>query len=84
MAAESQLEKTFFEMAKLNPGQMFDKPGDVLKASLSDAEKLQVLGSWENEAHQLQAASAENMTGGESSKLDEVRKAIDTLAKAAE
>ena len=54
---------------------------DVLLAPISTAEKLMILRSWENEAHQLQAATEENMTGGEPSRLEEIRKVIDRLEK---
>jgi len=62
-----------------NPTRTFDSPADVLTADLTDDEKRAILKSWEDEAHQLQTATEESMSGGEPSRLDEVRKAIDRL-----
>ena len=66
-------------IAKANPTSVFNSPADVLRAEITDAEKLTILKSWEDEAHQLQAATSENMTGGESPNLTEIREAIDKL-----
>jgi len=67
------------QKAQANPTKIFDNPADVLRASISAEWKLKVLRSWEDEAHQLQAAADESMTGGEPSRLDEVRNAIDQI-----
>jgi hypothetical protein len=69
------------EKVQANPTKVFDNPAEVLQAPINTEEKLKVLKSWENEAHQLQAATEENMTGGEPSRLDEIRKAIDRIEK---
>ena len=58
-----------------------DNLAEVLQAAINTEEQLNVLKSWENEAHQLQVAMEENMTGGEPSRLDEIRKAIDRIEK---
>lgn len=65
-----------------NPSRQFANPAEVLKSeALTAEEKLAVLKSWENEAHQLQTATEENMYGGEQSGIEDVRDAIDELAK---
>lgn len=69
------------EKAVANPTRKFNSPQEVLRApSLKTMEKLAILRSWENEAHQLQAAENENMGGGESPRLADIRKAIDHLS----
>ena len=65
--------------AKENPTKVFESPAEVLSADMPFAEKLAVLENWEDEAHQLQAAADESMTGGEPSRLPEIRRAIDKL-----
>ena len=75
------MTNTIIENTQANPTKIFDSPADVLLAPISTAEKLMILRSWENEAHQLQAATEENMTGGEPSRLEEIRKVIDRLEK---
>ena len=77
----NEMTNAIVEKAQASPTKIFDSPAQVLAASITKAEKLKVLKSWEDEAHQLQAATGENMTGGEPSRIDEVRKAIDTLEK---
>ena len=68
------------EKAVENPGSRFDHPLEVVRADdLSLREKLDILESWEDEAHQLLTATDENMKGGEPSRIDEIRKAIDLL-----
>ena len=68
-------------MAKANPTSVFKTPEDVLRADIADTEKLGILKSWEDEAHQLQAATSENMTGGEPPNLSAIREALDQLEK---
>ena len=68
--------------AKQSPTKVFDTPADVVAADIPDEEKAKILKNWEDEAHQLQAAADENMTGGEPSRLGEVRRAIDKLKNA--
>ena len=70
------------EKAVANPTRKFNCPEEVLhEASLKPMEKLAILRSWEDEAHQLQTAENENMGGGEPTKLYDIRKAIDRLCK---
>ena len=65
-----------------NPTRQFANPAEVLRApNLKPEEKLAVLKNWENEAHQLQTATEENMAGGEDSPLQDIREAIDELSK---
>lgn len=68
--------------AKENPTRIFESPAEVLSADMPVAEKLAILENWENEAHQLQTAADESMTGGEPSRLSEIRGAIDKLKSA--
>lgn len=75
------MNKVIVEKAQASPTKVFDSPADVLATAISKVEKFEILRSWEDEAHQLQAAADESMTGGESTRLDEIRKAIDTLEK---
>lgn len=67
--------------AKENPTKVFDTPKEVVAADLPQATKEEILKNWEDEARQLQAATDENMGGGEPSRLEEVRQAIDKLEK---
>jgi hypothetical protein len=69
--------------AKENPSKIFDSPAEVVVADIPAVAKTEILKNWEDEARQLQAAADENMTGGEPSRLDEVRQAIDKLEKPA-
>lgn len=62
-----------------SPTKVFDVPDQVLDEKISEGEKTKILKNWEDEAHQLQTAADENMTGGESSRIGEVRAAIDKL-----
>jgi len=63
-----------------NPTKVFGSPLDVVNAAgLTVAEKRGILESWEQEAHLLQTATGENMAGGEPSRIEDVRKAIDML-----
>ena len=68
--------------AKQSPTKVFDTPADVVAADIPDEEQAKILKNWEDEAHQLQAAADENMTGGEPSRLGEVRRAIAKLKNA--
>lgn len=70
---------TFMDKAMLDPSKVFATPDDVLAADLATDKKLKILKQWEDEAHQLQAATDEAMTGGERPQLEAVRKAIDKL-----
>jgi len=68
--------------AVVNPTKVFNAPMDVIRTpGLTDDEKRAILESWEQEARLLQTATGENMAGGEESRIEDVRKAIDTLEK---
>jgi len=65
-----------------NPTKVFGSPMDVVNTpGLTVAEKRGILESWEQEARLLQTATGENMAGGEESRIEDVRKAIDMLEK---
>lgn len=65
-----------------NPTKIFNAPMDVIETpGMTVGEKRAILESWEQEAHLLQTATGENMAGGEPSRIEDVRKAIDTLEK---
>jgi hypothetical protein len=49
--------------------------------SMITNQKLKILKRWEADANDLEVASNENMTGGESSQLGEVRRAIHELCE---
>lgn len=56
-----------------NPAAVYGSPAQVeADTTLSRAEKLAILESWEEDARELQVAESENMGGGEPSRLDEV------------
>lgn len=73
------MKTTALEKAKENPTKVFSTPAEVLVANIPQKQKAEILKNWEDEAHQLQAATDESMSGGESSRLSEIRRAIDTL-----
>ena len=65
-----------------NPVKVFDSPQEIVNNDkLSLDKKLEILKSWEQDAIQLETSTGENMTGGEPSRLTEVRAAIDHLEK---
>lgn len=69
---------------KLNPGDHFDTPAQVLETSeLSDAVKIEVLTNWANEIRQLQVAEEENMRGapGLAEQLAAVEQALLSLGR---
>lgn len=69
-----------YRSALMDPKAVFDTPQHVVDDSeLDDAQRLEVLRRWEMDARELQVADEEGMSLGESSRLDEVRKAIATL-----
>lgn len=73
------MNSTQVTKAKANPTRVYNSPTEVVHDSITDEAKLRILRSWEDEAHQLQAAADESMGGGESSRLDEIRAAIDAI-----
>lgn len=56
-----------------DPERHFASPADVLSApGLSSGDKDRILANWELDARRLAESEAENMGGGETSRLDEV------------
>lgn len=74
-----------FDRALVNPASVFDRPEDIVTSdAMTTEQKLEVLKRWEVDALNLSVATEENMAGGEPSRLEEVRSAIDVLAEAAD
>ncbi|MFP3875002.1 MAG: hypothetical protein ACLFQT_11590 [Thiohalophilus sp.] len=73
-------QQTDFEKALKDPTLIYHSPNDVLvDQQLTDEQRLQILKRWEQDARELDVAQEEGMTGGESSLLDEILNAIETL-----
>lgn len=73
----AQLRQSDIEKALTSPTSVFDSPSEVVDAStLSIAQKIKILKSWELDARALQRATEENMSGGERPPLDEVNEAL--------
>jgi hypothetical protein len=71
-----------YDQALLNPAAIFKQPKDVLDTdSLTVPQKLEVLKRWETDALLLSVATEENMGGGEPSRIEDVRHAIDVLTR---
>jgi hypothetical protein len=71
-----------YDEALLNPAAVFKLPQDILHSDAMTAEqKLTLLKRWETDAIQLSIATEENMGGGEPSRIEEVRQAIDVLVR---
>jgi hypothetical protein len=71
-----------YDKALLNPAAIFKQPKDVLESdSMTAPQKLEVLKRWETDALLLSVATEENMGGGEPSRIEEVRHAIDVLTR---
>lgn len=65
-----------------DPAVYYDLPEEVLAdASLTKEQKIQVLEHWRYDAILMQTATAENMSGGESSPLDKILKCLNELEK---
>lgn len=59
-----------------DPTAHFPAPAEVVAdATRSLKEKREILSAWETDARLLSVAGDEGMTGGESARLDEVKKA---------
>jgi hypothetical protein len=57
----------------VSPGEHYDSPSEVVQdGSLSKTQKTKALDSWEHDAHRLQTADDEGMSGGEPDRLIEV------------
>ncbi|HVZ15044.1 MAG TPA: hypothetical protein VG894_11340 [Bauldia sp.] len=71
-----------YDKALLDPAAVFKSPKDVLNSDTMTAEqKLEVLKRWETDAQLLSVATEENMGGGEPSRIEDVRHAIDILTR---
>jgi hypothetical protein len=71
-----------YDRALLNPAAVFSLPNDVVKSDdLTADQKMEVLKRWETDALLLSVATEENMGGGEPSRIEEVRHAIDVLTR---
>lgn len=71
-----------YDKALLNPAAIFKRPNDVLETdSLTADQKMEVLKRWETDALLLSVATEENMGGGEPSRIEDVRHAIDVLSR---
>jgi hypothetical protein len=71
-----------YDRALLDPSAVFKLPKDVVNSDdLTTAQKLEVLKRWETDALLLSVAAEENMTGGEPSRIEDVREAIDVLTR---
>jgi hypothetical protein len=69
-----------YDEALINPGKIFEMPMEVVNTeSLTTRQKLKVLKRWEADANDMDVAASESMTGGEKSRLEDVRKAIHVL-----
>jgi len=65
------------DKAMENPADVYNEPGQVLTdASLTREEKIKILKRWEYDARVLEVAEEENMAGGVTSMLREVRKSL--------
>jgi len=71
-----------YDQALLNPAAVFKMPKDVVASdALTTEQKLEVLKRWETDALLLSVAQEENMDGGEPSRIEDVRAAIDILCR---
>jgi hypothetical protein len=74
-----------YDKALLNPAAVFKLPKDIVDSDALTAEqKLEVLKRWETDALLMSVAQEENMGGGEPSRIEEVRAAIDLLCRTEE
>jgi hypothetical protein len=63
-----------------DPARAFESPEAVLKAPLTEPEKVEILRRWEFDLRDLAVAEEENMGGGEDSALlPRVRRALRAL-----
>ena len=71
-----------YDRALIAPEEVFKLPMDIVTTeSLTPEQKLTILKHWEANAHDLEVATEESMTGPKRSLLGEVRKAIDMLCE---
>ena len=72
-----------YDRALLTPSSVFEQPMEVVATDSMTAKlKLEILKRWEVDERALDEATGENMSGGEASKLTDVRAAIDLLCSA--
>ena len=70
------------DAAIADPTREFKTPMDVVNdAALGMDDKRRILESWRKDAELLSTAQAENMTGGEGSRLQDVSIALEKLAR---
>ena len=70
------------EDAKRDPSRFYSNPSDVLRdRRLSDADRIDILNSWERDARALSVASDEAMGGGEPNRLSDVIAAREEVEK---
>jgi hypothetical protein len=63
-----------------DPGSVYQSPFDVLRdEELDDAQRLEILRSWEQDERELDVAEEEGMAGGELSILTDIFSAISQL-----
>jgi hypothetical protein len=73
----SQLRQSDIEQALTSLTTVFDAPSEVVDAAtLSIAQKIEILKRWKLDVHAVQRATEENMCGGERPPLDEVNEAL--------
>lgn len=66
-------KKQLLEDIKADPPRFFRAPNDVIRdRRFTDAERLEILQSWERDARALSVADDEGMNGGEPSRLKTV------------
>lgn len=71
-----------YDQALLNPAAVFRHPKDIFDTdALTTTQKLEVLKRWETDALLLSVATEENMGGGEESRIEDVRAAIDLITR---
>ena len=71
-----------YDKALLNPAEIFPEPKDIVKSdALTSGQKMEILKRWETDALLLSVATEENMGGGEPSRIEDVRHAIDVLKR---
>lgn len=74
------VESTQLEAAIGDPSRHFQSPMEIAKhPDLGESDKIKLLRAWETDAVELETASNENMSGGEPSRLREVKEALRTL-----
>jgi hypothetical protein len=78
--ADRKLHEADIERAMISPSAVFDSPSEIVASpGLSEKLKIELLQRWAVDAHALQRASDENMSGGESPRLDEINAALTKL-----